>query len=255
MKKLVFNYELGKWSSVGVTSRPSLFSVSPISGSVKRTLDAFSIGDYAYGIVDVNFKPTFISDSILKVMGVEPENFGMDVILGHIPEREKETVNNYHYGVLQYFEKKGLPDDELLKIRFDYSYRHPSRGFRRILQQVAPFEIGSDGISSFLVVFIDISYLKRSGKNDYAVINMRSGAEEGKGVGDILQNSIPNPFSKRELDVLRCLKSGMRTEEIAEKFFLSKNTVYNHKKRMFKKTGTSSTVDLLIATIQNGWVK
>lgn len=255
MKKLVFNYESGKWRSVGLPSRPSQLAVSPVPSSVKRTLDAFSIGDYAYGIVNRDFHPIFLSDTIGEVLGVDPKGFHMDSVLNHIPEREKETIREYHSKARAHLNKTALSETELLKIRFDYSYRHPTRGFRRIVQQVAPFEVCDDGVLSFLVVFTDISYLKRSGKNDYAVIDMRSGIEFGLGVRTNLPLSSPNPFSKRELEVLKCLKRGKRTEEIAKELYLSINTVYNHKKRMYKKTRVSSTVDLLIAAIQNGWIK
>lgn len=255
MKKLIFNYESGKWRSVGLSARPSKLEVSPVPSIIKGTLDAFSIGDYTYGIVNRDFQPIFLSDSFVDVLGVDPENFHADSVLNHIPDREKETIREYQSKARAHLNKNALSETELLKIRFDYSYRHPTRGFRRIVQQVAPFEVCADGVLSFLVVFTDISYLKRSGKNDYAVIDMRSGIEFGLGVRTNLPLSGPNPFSKRELDVLKCLKRGLRTEEIAEELYLSIYTVYNHKKRMYKKTGVSSTVDLLIAAIQNGWIK
>lgn len=255
MKKLIYNYELGKWRSVGLSARPAQLAVIPVPGSVKRTLDAFSIGDYAYGIINQYFEPVFLSESIVDVLGIDPDDFEIVKVLDRIPEREQEIIREFHSKALAHLTKNVLSETELLKIRFDYSYRHPKRGFRRIVQQVAPFEVRNDEVLSFLVVFTDISYLKRSGKNEYTVIDMRSGVEFGLGVRTNVPLSSPNPFSKRELDVLKCLKRGLRTEEIAEELYLSINTIYNHKKRMYKKTGVSSTVDLLIAAIQNGWIK
>lgn len=255
MKKLVFNYESGKWRSVGLLSRPFQQALSPIPGNLKRMLDAFSIGDYAYGIVNRDLQALFLSESIVDVLGVGLEDFQIDLVLENIPEREQETVREFHSRARSHLNKNAFSKTELLKIRFDYSYRHPQRGFRRIVQQFAPYEIENNEVVSFLVVFTDISYLKRSGKNDYAVIDMNSGIEFGLGVQSNKPLSSPNPFSQRELDVLKCLKRGMRTEEIAEELYLSINTIYNHKKRMYKKIGASSTVDLLIESIQKGWVK
>ena len=46
----------------------------------------------------------------------------------------------------------------------------------------------------------------------------------------------------REMEILKCLKEGMSDSEIAEKFYISKNTVRFHVSNLLKKTNSSSRV-------------
>ena len=52
-------------------------------------------------------------------------------------------------------------------------------------------------------------------------------------------------FSKRELEVLACLKQGMSNKEIAEKLDLSIRTVEVHRFNMMKKTKSKNLIELL----------
>lgn len=57
-----------------------------------------------------------------------------------------------------------------------------------------------------------------------------------------------NPFSEfssRELEILHYLKLGMGTNEIAETLNLSASTISTHKSRLYNKTNTKNTKDLL----------
>jgi DNA-binding NarL/FixJ family response regulator len=55
----------------------------------------------------------------------------------------------------------------------------------------------------------------------------------------------PNPagLSKRELEVLRVLAAGRSNREIAERLFVSPNTVANHVRNILAKTGTSNRTE------------
>lgn len=49
-------------------------------------------------------------------------------------------------------------------------------------------------------------------------------------------------LTSREMEILKCLKEGMSDSEIAEKFYISKNTVRFHVSNLLKKTNSSSRV-------------
>jgi DNA-binding CsgD family transcriptional regulator len=51
-------------------------------------------------------------------------------------------------------------------------------------------------------------------------------------------------LSRRELDVIRCLISGLSCDEIAEKLYISKLTVRTHIKNIHRKLGTKSRIEL-----------
>lgn len=59
-------------------------------------------------------------------------------------------------------------------------------------------------------------------------------------------------FSHREVEVLRLIALGLGSEQIADKLFLSVNTVDTHRRNILKKTKKSSTHELLIELQENG---
>lgn len=52
-------------------------------------------------------------------------------------------------------------------------------------------------------------------------------------------------ISKREMDILRLIVQRKTTAEIAKQFFLSENTVNNHRQRMLNKLGAKDTTALI----------
>jgi len=52
-------------------------------------------------------------------------------------------------------------------------------------------------------------------------------------------------LTKRETEVLFCIADGLSTKQIADKLFVSKNTVANHRRNMLKKSGAKSSSELL----------
>lgn len=52
-------------------------------------------------------------------------------------------------------------------------------------------------------------------------------------------------LSKRELQIIAMLSKGLKTSQVAEKLFLSKYTVEQHKKNIKKKTGLSSLAQII----------
>lgn len=65
-------------------------------------------------------------------------------------------------------------------------------------------------------------------------------------------NRLKEELSSRELEVLVLISDGLNSNEIAEKLYVSKNTVDFHKKSLFKKFGTNKATKIVkIATNYN----
>ncbi|MFT5278770.1 MAG: DNA-binding CsgD family transcriptional regulator [Bacteroidia bacterium] len=52
-------------------------------------------------------------------------------------------------------------------------------------------------------------------------------------------------LSKREVQVLVLVSKGVSSQHIADALFLSRNTVYNHRKNMLRKTGLKNSAELI----------
>ena len=58
--------------------------------------------------------------------------------------------------------------------------------------------------------------------------------------------------SHREFEILKLVEQGLSSEQIAEKLFLSVNTVHTHRSNMLKKTGKESISDLIYSFKERG---
>jgi DNA-binding NarL/FixJ family response regulator len=58
-------------------------------------------------------------------------------------------------------------------------------------------------------------------------------------------------FTMREKEVLKFLCTGLSTDDVAEKLFLSRRTVEKHKQNLMAKTGSHSTSSLILFAINN----
>ena len=77
-----------------------------------------------------------------------------------------------------------------------------------------------------------------------------------KEVGDVLgdrllrsegtkENVLFQDLTSREIEIIKLIKGGFTTSQIAEKLFLSIKTVESHRRNIFKKTGVKNVVQLL----------
>ena len=57
--------------------------------------------------------------------------------------------------------------------------------------------------------------------------------------------AIGNPLSDREFEIVRLIESGLSSEEIAEKLFLSVHTVNTHRRNILDKTGKETMAELI----------
>ncbi|MEI6051013.1 MAG: helix-turn-helix transcriptional regulator, partial [Bacteroidota bacterium] len=53
------------------------------------------------------------------------------------------------------------------------------------------------------------------------------------------------PYTEREFEIIQLIKSGFRSEQIAEKLFLSIHTINTHRKNILAKSGMKQMSDLI----------
>ena len=52
-------------------------------------------------------------------------------------------------------------------------------------------------------------------------------------------------LSAREMEIMRCCREGLSNKQMAERLFISENTIKNHKQNIFSKLGVQSTTEML----------
>ena len=63
-----------------------------------------------------------------------------------------------------------------------------------------------------------------------------------------------NVLSDREYEIVKLIKSGYNSEQIAEKLFLSKHTVNTHRNNILEKTGKKQISDLIYDLQERGLI-
>ena len=66
--------------------------------------------------------------------------------------------------------------------------------------------------------------------------------------------AVPDPFSRRELEVLRLVVADYCNEEIANQLFINVRTVETHRRNLLQKAGTRTLVGLAARAVREGWV-
>ena len=66
--------------------------------------------------------------------------------------------------------------------------------------------------------------------------------------------ALVEPFSPRELQVLRLVVADHCNEEIADRLFINVRTVESHRRNLLHKAGTRTLVGLAVRAVREGWV-
>jgi DNA-binding NarL/FixJ family response regulator len=75
---------------------------------------------------------------------------------------------------------------------------------------------------------------------------------EGSGWAQGGKGSERSPLSTREREIVAFVAQGYKNEELAEKMFISKQTVKNHLHNIFEKVGVSDRLELALYAIHKG---
>jgi DNA-binding NarL/FixJ family response regulator len=111
------------------------------------------------------------------------------------------------------------------------------------------------GVSGFILKNIDVSDLK------YAIKTVIEGKEyySPEVMSYFTRNKLNAKTSKRvtsrEKEILQLVAMGFTNQQIADKLYVSKRTITNHRANMHKKLGVSNTIQLLSWAIKNNIIK
>jgi DNA-binding NarL/FixJ family response regulator len=75
-----------------------------------------------------------------------------------------------------------------------------------------------------------------------------------KSFGKPTSDCSPTPLTPREIEIVQLIAKGKIAKEIAEELNLSPHTIYTHRKNIMKKLAFSSSSELVLYAVNNGWV-
>ena len=223
----------------------------------KRMLNIIQIGRFYYYIFDVpNMTLSFVSESITDILGYTPAEFTPTFLITHVmhPDDVAYFVN-FENKVSEFF--KTLTVDKIFnyKVQYDFRVRKTTGEYIRVLQQVVTIETTPEGgVNKTLGIHTDITDIKTEGIPSLSIIGMNGEPSYLNIEVDKVFVPTKSLLSDREKEILFHVIHGKHSNEIAEILDLSIHTVLNHRRKILAKTETNSTADLIVKTIQEGWV-
>lgn len=128
------------------------------------------------------------------------------------------------------------PADRLeYKLMYECRIKDTQDQYHRMLHQYLVLQLDAEGEIALLLLFMQpvIGETPELPLRNCVLIDTRTEEKIFKMGVDIL--------SRRELEILELVDSGMTTKKIAEKLGISMYTVDNHRRNILRKTGTSNT--------------
>lgn len=217
----------------------------------------FSAGTYYYYIFNfATMQMEYVHPNIKSVLGIEPESFNIEKFLNiHHPDDlkvfyEKEAVASKF--LFDFLTPEDIP---FYKVVYVNRVQHEKGHYIKLLHQAKALRVTDGGkIQHVLGVHTDISYLNTP--VDHKVSFIGDGKPSFYSIDpnkpDFNKIECTKLYTNQELNIIRLIANGKSNFEIAEKLFISINTVKTHRKNILQKSNANNTAHLVANCIREG---
>lgn len=204
---------------------------------------------HALAVLDVTtMQYPIILGNVEKVCGWSTEYFyetGMDGYLQKFLPEDLIGLGEISKHLNSYVPTLNVEQVKKFRAIYDYRMRHKDGSIKRICQESTALKTNKEGhIVYFMAYVSDITHFKRAGKQHLHLsggdVSHLIAIDNLTGTSTALTN-----LGKRELEIAKLLGMGLTSEQIAEKLFISVNTVNTHRQNMLRKLELTDTTELL----------
>ena len=151
---------------------------------------------------------------------------------------------------MQFFKRDDIQDYRDYSFSFNYRIKTKNGAYLSMLQRSTFFVDDITASPLAAVGFItDITHFKEGTKIIFTIEitdrNFNTLSKIPLFKQTYFPDKISDTLSKREIQILQFMREGFNSREIAEKLFISVNTIHNHRKNMLAKTSAKNTAELL----------
>lgn len=221
----------------------------------KKVLSLVSVGEFYCTVFNmISGDIEYVSPEVEQILGIRPKELTLPILAGRIHPDDRLLVQSCEATAKQFFADLDPEKYFHYKVRYDYRLMKHNGSYARFLQQAIPINYSTEGqVIHTFVVYTDISHLKTDQHPSLSFVGLN-----GKpSFIDYPILNYPHPkharvFTPREAEILAMLWEGLESREIAEKHFISKDTVDTHRRTMLKKAGAKNTLELIRFAINTG---
>jgi hypothetical protein len=198
----------------------------------------------------LHMKTLFVSQGSIKMLGVQPD----DLTSYHLKEAtHPDDLKRHELGVVQVFKTAHdffvAKEGEML-ISTNLRMRIPGGNYINQLVQCYLFFSPGPFETVFMIdIHTDTSWCKKIKHGFHYYLGKDLSYFRYPDEKLLMEGNI---FSKREFEIIKLIHKGLSSEQIAEKLFLSKNTVNTHRKNILDKSGKDHMSDLIYFLEETG---
>lgn len=224
-----------------------------------KIANLYSSGRYFY--LTMNFTigdVDFVSDNVQSFCGIEKEKFNLHSWIAKWHTDDSQIVAKQEQCKANFLFNFIAPTEIInYKICQKYRMQVADGSYKLFLNQASTILLSKDfKIQKSLLVQTDITHLDSPISKRVSFIHTKGGKSY---YSDDLENFIPEgttsvSFSIREQQILSLTSKGMSAHEIADKLYISKNTVDTHKRNILARTDCKNMIEVVSKSIRSGWI-
>ena len=195
----------------------------------------------------------YVSENPLFLCGHSSEevlNMGYDFYFRNVPEGDLELLDLINNAGFDFYKKLPGNAKKLYSITYDFHLTNKDGKHVLINHKLTPLFLTTDDQLWKAMCIVSISHHKNAGN----VYIHKQGTDETWELN--VKNSIwykkeKPKLTKREIEILRLHAQGLTISEIAERIFVSPDTVKYYRRRIFERLGVNNIVEALSYTVSN----
>ncbi|MBZ4035364.1 LuxR C-terminal-related transcriptional regulator [Flavobacterium sp. 17A] len=218
------------------------------------TNSIISTGPFSFYIIDFfDMSLSHISPSIYELHGFDPETISFNDVLGAIHPEDLDFVIKAEDFLTKFF-FQNVGREKLLSYKISYCYRGRLKNGDYALFNHQALMLTMDdngGYGKSLNIHTRIDHLSNVNTYKISLIGL-NGEPSFMNLSLDKENKQNKEFSKREIDIIKLMGSGLSNTEIAEKLFISPLTVKKHRNNILTKSDSKNTAELIKNCILQG---
>nr|WP_315203457.1 LuxR C-terminal-related transcriptional regulator [uncultured Flavobacterium sp.] len=218
------------------------------------TNSIISTGPFSFYIIDFfDMSLSHMSTSLFEMHGFNPDTLAFNDILGAIHPEDIDFVIKAEAFLTKFF-YENVGREKLLNYKISYSHRCRLGNGEYVLfnHQALMLTMGDNGgYGKSLNIHTRIDHLSSFNTYKISLIGL-NGEPSFMNLSLDEDNKEFTEFSKREIDIIRLIGSGLNNTEIAEKLFISPLTVKKHRNNILTKSDSKNSAELIKNCILQG---
>lgn len=217
--------------------------------------DILAVGPYYHYVVNIaDYSISQVSERTTSIHGLDTQPTTIKEIIDQIHPDDLEFVLKAEEATLVKIKEIGFEHQLSLKTSYCFRMRVSNGSYHLFHHQAIHLAKDDSGrLISALNIHTDVQHITQNNneivlvtgigtRNDYCQIDLSQ---------RLLTRDIPS-LSKREMEIVSLVAKGNSSPQIAEKLFISPDTVRTHRKNLLRKTKTKNVGEFICRCIEWG---